>query len=382
MFGFDKKHVLLFCIIALIVFTFYCIIRLHYLKQKFYDISVIPRTTNYNVISYINNIQSKDKITDMPGCSGVIDDNDSVKTIIDAKYNDCKSAYSDYLKNNKDINNKYGKNKSLIEICPVTCNSNVYVTCEQLLLNKFTDNANILDGVTSDINTSINTRLNDRYKLMSDVQISMDPFLYSKDQNDFNINMFVNDQVAKYPSEVLGLVNNYYQDRYHSGNIESFTGSISVSTYIVDPVLEKTFLGTYKAIKGQFLALDDLTITIGNDTISPQTTKKTNKINNSNPNFLLTVSNSNNLTLTYNIDKLDNYKSMKSAIQIVLSNMKIISQPKNIDNVQQLLSILGVTSPTSLILVNDQFTSSEGVLHKNFKLLNDNLDTILVLQKV
>jgi hypothetical protein len=378
MFGFDKKHVLLFCIISLVLFTFYCIIRLHYLKQKFYDISVIPGTTKYNVISYINNIESKSKLTDMPGCSSVYDDDIAVR---DIGYNNCQTAYSDYLKNNYDVNNNYGLSKALIDICPVTCKSDAYVSCVKLLLNKFTDNANILDGVTADVNTSINTRLDDRNKMLNDIQDSMAPFIYSKDQNEFNINMIVNDQVAKYPSEVLGLVNNYYQDRYKSGNVESFTDNISVSTYIVDPVLENTFLGTYKALKGQFLSLDDLTITIGHDTNSTQPTKNSTIISKQ-PNFILTVSNSNNLKLTYTIDKLDNYKSMKSAIQMVLSNMTIVSQPKNTDNVQQLLSILGVTSPTSLIMVNDQFTSSEGVLHKNFKLLNDNLDTILVLQKV
>lgn len=378
MFGFDKKHVLLFCIIALVLFTFYCIIRLHYLKQKFSNISVIPRTTKYNVISYINDIQAKNKLTDMPGCSSLYDDDIAVR---DIGYNNCQTAYSDYLKNNYDVNNNYGLNKSLIDICPVTCKSDKYVSCVKLLLNKFTDNANILNGVTADVNTSINTRLNDRNKLLNDVQVSMAPFMYSKDQNDFNINMLINDQVAKYPSEILGLVNNYYQDRYQSGNVESFIDNISVSKYIVDPVLEKTFLGTYKALKGQFLSLDDLTITIGHDTSSTQPTKNSTTIGKHSE-FLLTVSNSNNLTLTYNIDKLDNYKTMKSAIQMVLSNMTIVSQPKNTDNVQQLLSILGVTTPTSLIMVNDQFTSSEGVLHKNFKLLNDNLDTILVLQKV
>ena len=74
----NKQYFILFWIIALILFTFYCIFRLKYITEKYYDIPVssVPLTTvPKDIISYINNIQLKNKITDTPDCEGVYDDN-------------------------------------------------------------------------------------------------------------------------------------------------------------------------------------------------------------------------------------------------------------------------------------------------------------------
>ena len=61
------------------------------------------------------------------------------------------------------------------------------------------------------------------------------------------------------------------------------------------------------------------------------------------------------------------------------------SNSDNISNSQtimQLLSTLGIRAPTQLILTYEEFTSNENILHKTYKLINDNLDTILVLNKI
>ena len=53
----DKNHIILFWIIGLILFTFYCIFRIKHIREKYDDIqySTKPNT----IIAYINNIQSK-----------------------------------------------------------------------------------------------------------------------------------------------------------------------------------------------------------------------------------------------------------------------------------------------------------------------------------
>jgi hypothetical protein len=44
--------------------------------------------------------------------------------------------------------------------------------------------------------------------------------------------------------------------------------------------------------------------------------------------------------------------------------------------------MLGINSPSTLIMVFEEYTSTENIKHKSFKLVNDNLDTILVLEKL
>ena len=111
----SNEYIILIWIIGLILFTFYCVFRLKYISDKHINNNKInnnkinnnkhinekyeniPYLTNpNNIISYINNIQSQDKITDVPGCETVYDDNYKVK-ILNPKYNNCNMAYVDYL---------------------------------------------------------------------------------------------------------------------------------------------------------------------------------------------------------------------------------------------------------------------------------------------
>jgi hypothetical protein len=110
--------------------------------------------------------------------------------------------------------------------------------------------------------SSINKRLDNRTHILDNIDIVMNPFIYSKEQNDFNTNMLINNQIATYPYKRLGLVDTYYQDRYKSGiGIEPFQDKISNKkrihekfTNIVEPDIIRNFFGKYKAVSGQFLA--------------------------------------------------------------------------------------------------------------------------------
>ena len=91
------------------------------------------------------------------------------------------------------------------------------------------------------------------------------------------------------------------------------------------------------------------------------------------------------MSIIYNIVTIDNYKSLPNAIKIVISSSNIISNTNDSGNsktILQLLSTLGITPPTQLIMTYEEYKSTEGVLHKTYKLVNDNLDTIVILKKV
>ena len=386
------KHIILIWIIILILFTFYCIIRMGYLREK-YD-NVLLKTTQPNIISYINNIQAQNDITDMPGCTDVYDDNFAVQAL---GYNTCQNAYADYLAKNLDVKSKYGQTKSLADICPVSAKTEKYSQCLQALMSTFTDNANILDTITSDMNTSINKRISDRNTDISGIENAFSPLLYSKEQVEFNNNMQTNGQIPKYHDDKLGFVNKYYSDRYRGG-FEGFSNSLSsetsvpsnLSPLIVDPLLVKNFFGTYQIVKGQFISLNNATITLGYDTSNSLTPAITvNNITNVlPPKILLTINDNVSLQITYTVNYLENYKALPNAVKLNLIDKNVINtnqnqfqsqQDKSII-VQQLLSLLGINIPARLIMTYEEVTSPENKKYRHYKIVNDNLDTILVLK--
>ena len=407
MFSIKTNYIILIWIIILILFTFFCVFRLGYMREKYYDVSqYLQKTTQPNIISYINNIQSKTDITDMPGCTDMYDDNFTVQSL---GYNDCQAAYSDYLAKNLDTTNKYGLPQSLIEICPVSSKSEKYSQCLQSLMSTFTDNANILDTITSDMNTSINKRVVDRNTAITGIETAINPFIYSKSQADFNNNMKMNGQFAKYKDDTLGLVNSYYQNRYKSGK-EGFANVLStvpasssstpsqtlsnLSTLVLDSQLIDNFFGVYQAVKGQFISLDNLKISLGYDTSNQSNPNSLNTITINNitevipPEIVLTIDNG-NLIINYTVNNLENYNALSNAIKLNLTEKNIIAdtsqfqyqQEKSII-VQQLLTILGINVPARIIMTYEDFTSTENIKHRSYKLVNDNLDTILVLEKI
>ena len=400
------KYIILFWIIILILFTFYCIFRLKYLKEKYDNTQVIKNIpdSNYPIINYINRIVKQDKITDLteyPECKNIYDDNIKVQSM---GYSNCQSAYSDYITKKFDPNNKYGQTKSLADLCPISAKSKMYTQCMTLLLDKYTNNANMVDSISNDMTKSINKRLQDRSNVLDNVQNNLNPLIFNKDQNDFNNYMQKEKSVAKYNADVLGLVNTYYKDRYQDGlglnnDTEGFVASTPV--YIIDPAIEKLFFGNFKPINGQFLALDDLIISLGYDVTNTSNSVNTNpalpsqtlpnpsqgqtsKLNQIN-NIILTLNSiSNNLYIIYYIVSIDNYKNIPNAVRMIISKNNVISdsESSNSKTLMKLLSTLGIKTPTQLIITYEEFTSTEKKLHKTYKLVNDNLDTILVLNKI
>ena len=409
------KYIILFWIIILILFTFFCINRLKYLKEK-YD--TMP------IITYINNVQTQNKITDLtdpPQCKNLFDDNIKVQSL---GYSNCENAYSDYITKGYDINNKFGQPNSLADLCPVSTKSELYKKCITSLLKKFTNTTNMVDNINIDMTKSINERLKYRSGVLNDVQNELNPLIYNKNHSDFNDYMKSNNSVGKYKDDTLILVKNYYQDRYNGGlgfkesktegskPIEGFVGNTSV--YTVKPAIKKLFFGYYKPINGQFIAFNDLIISIIQDNTAvptlfippvqtepsetdtdptptaPSPSSTSSETDTDKPkkktNIMLSInSNSNNLNVIYDVVSIDNYNALPNAIKMFISNQNIISNTNDSGNSQtilQLLNTLGLRSPTQLIMIYDEFKSSENILHKTYKLVNDNLDTILLLNKM
>lgn len=416
----NKQYIIFIWIILLIIFTFYCIFRIKYINEKYYDIPLTNPTQPSNVFSYIKNIQTHNKITDIPSCENVYDDNIGIN---DLGYNSCKLAYTDYFNKNYDVNNKYGMKKSLADICPVTAKTEKYNTCLNFLLNKFTDSNTILDNINNDMNTSINKRIQDRSNILNDTlhSNSIKTFLFNKEQIDFNNNLVLNGQITNYPDERLGLVNNYYKNKYISYS-ENFTN-------LIDSFIEKKYFGNYIPVKGQFIAINDLILSISynissevSNTIMPNnilptfessntnmptttmattdttTTAPSNTIMSSTDSSILpsesnikainlttkpvifTIQND-DLTIVYDIVNIDYYNT-KKAIKLILNNKQIVKQ-NNINNTNELLlSTLGLYDITEIIIVENTFKSTEGIIHTTYKLVNDKLSTILILTKL
>ena len=406
MMNISNEYIILIWIIGLVLFTFYCVFRLKYISEKYADIQIPYSTRPNNIISYINKIQSEDKILDIPGCETMYDDNYRIKGL---GYNNCNEGYIDYLKNNYDVNKKYDGINSLANVCPVTAKSAKYSECLKLLLNKFTNNASILENINKEMGESINKRLETRNINLYNTELALNSFINSKELTEFNNNMLINNQIPKYNDDKLRLVDNYYQDKYRDG-IEQFTSqknnnnnnnynnnynlSNDKFTNIVDPDIETKYFGKYKPIRGQFLALDDLIISIEYDNVN---NSKNNNNNNATKNKLnnetdetydiidkpviFTISN-NDLFIVYQVYKIDMYKLRKNAVTLILKDKRVINQTNDTSVIEPLLHILGLYTPASITIVFDESVSTEGITHTMYKLVNANFDTILVLEKL
>ena len=213
--------------------------------------------------------------------------------------------------------------------------------------------------------------------------------------------MQMNGQIPKYQDDKLLLVNQYYANRYRGG-FEGFNNNILLAYYsgssvpsnlaplILDPLLIKNFFGIYKIVKGQFTSLNNTTISLGYDTSNSLTSSIT--VNNitevSPPEILLTIDNI-SLQITYKVNYLENYKALPNAIKLNLTDKNVVvdtnqfqSQQDKSIIVQQLLSTLGINVPSRLIMTYEDDISSENITHRHYKIVNDNLDTILVLNKM
>ena len=395
----QTKYLILIWIVILVIFTFYCIYRLSKMSQatitnRFDNINQPPPplTTSQNIIDYITTEQGKDKIIDIPECQNVYDDNVAVRSL---GYNNCSSAYADYYNRNLDINSKYGNAKTLAEICPVSTKSDAYMNCMQKLLDKFNTNATILDKINIDMTSVLNKRLTERSDILNNVEIAMNPYLYNKDQVGFHNNMTIGEPINPTPDQVLENVNNYYESKYgiskslfsnvppsplsspQSVLMEHFVSDLEI--YKIDPYIEMMFFGAYTPIKGQFLAFNNLTIILNYDLSDENTdtsTKTTKRV------LLTIIDNNTNAQIIYRVINIDFYLQYKNIIKIDLFDQTINSnQPNDTQSLQQLLKTLGITVPNRLIMSVDEFTSTENITRKTYKLMNSSNDTIMIMEK-
>ena len=436
----NRNYIIFFWIICLILFTFYCVFRLKYLsdntrtntntskniQEKLVDITLpapvitaytgddlvtipalttVPKTTQVSdFITYVENIQAKDKISDMLNCDTLFDDNLKVREL---GYRYCGEAYADYLDKNYDVNKKYGNPYTLAEICPIASKTPEYNKCLQLLLTKFTDGVHLVDNVNTDMTHSINKRLNVRTDELHKLQTSLNPFLLSKVQTNFDSSLMKTGQVGKTTDDKLNLVNKYYQDKYQGG-IEKFTNNDNDNNTppetfanIILPDIEKLFFGKYKPVRGQFEHLADLIFTLEYD--DSDIGDRTNIIENvstptsgaqskditltdlsplsveKNVRAIIFTLKNNDIYIVYSVSSLDIIG--KTAIKLLLNNKNIIYQSSPTNIVEPLLKNLGLYLPTIISLVFDPYTSTEKIKHDTYRLVNDNLDTILVLEK-
>ena len=385
---------ILIWVIVLILFTFFCVYRLSGMTprptqfnvqnneqlpiNKFANIDDInPQPTSDNIMTYIENIQKADSLKNTPGCNTIYDDNIAIRSL---GYNNCESANADY---------KYGYPKSLSELCPVTTKSEAYMNCMRNLLNKFNQNANILDKINTDMTSILNKRLNNRSDVLNNIEIAMNPYLFNNEQVNFNNSMTLGEPLNPTPDQILNNVNNYYQSKYGfsksvfnnipSKSIENFASDLEI--YNIDPYIQTYFFGVYTPIKGQYLAFNNLAITldydIGQEIVNTGTTNVVNKV------LLTIVDNNTNAQIVYRVINIDYYLQYKNVIKIDLFDQIINSaQPSDTQSLLQLLTTLGITVPSRLIMTLDEFTSSENITRQTYKLLNTNMSTIMVLEKL
>jgi hypothetical protein len=181
-----------------------------------------------------------------------------------------------------------------------------------------------------------------------------------------------------------------------NGIIEGFSSvSITVAPYIVS-----NFFGRYSSVKGQYLAFDNLQVSLdfmdnlSTTTTVPITTEESSnqglglgsgsgsEPSNAGKVFLTINDISTNGQIIYDIGNVDYYENVKNAIVL-----NITGQTTNVvnagddQNLRQLLVLLGISVPTKLVIMLEQTVSDAGVGRWTYKLMNLNMDTIMVLKK-
>lgn len=406
------KHLILLWIIILIGFIYYCIYRqintTSYTNSHLKFDNIPPNqpippmnatsNTAANIFSYLNDVSQHDKITDVPGCDSVFDDNIGVRSL---GYNSCSTAFTDYFNKNLDPNNNYGQSKTLSDLCPISTKSPKYMDCLEKLLNKFTANQQMSSDINQDITNIINQRIQKRNNILAGIEVDMSPYLNNADLQEFRNNNITSLPENITPDEKLRLINNYYKSKFGSGGISAFinihpenehftvnptrttTQSQSdIQSDSIDPYIKTNFFGYYVPIKGQFMAFNNLTVSIGFDT-TPQNQSSQQSSQQQPPRIVLNiVDNDSKAMITYKISSIDYYNAMINVLKIEIESQIIkTNQPNDSQALQQLLMIMGLTPPSRVFLSMEKITSTEGKDHFMYKLLNIGMDTIMVMNK-
>lgn len=424
------KYIILFWIIALILFTFYCIFRLWYLgapargMDKF-DNSGSVGTTNPNAIQYADNLLAKDQITDVPACANTFDDNYGVRAL---GYRSCNDAYADYIVKGLDTSKNYGATKSVDDYCPVTTKSPEYMQCMATLLEKYNSNANMLQGATNDMSALVNKRLQDRSNILNDIQLDVASYTNSKQIQDFELDAGLLGTANQTSNDKLYKASQYFNDKYGSSvsvfantnvlansvfanvpshpnnstsnstrnnNIKNgFTGIIEGFTSVsitVEPYIVSNFFGNYSPIKGQYLAFDNLQVSLNfmdnnmtTTTTVPNATEESSKQGPSNSgavSLVITDVNTNG-QIIYDIGNVDYYENAKNVIELNISGQTVnVVNAGDDQPLRQLLVLLGISAPTKLVIMLEKIVSDAGVERWTYKLMNLNMDTVMVMKK-
>ena len=433
------KYIILCWILLLIVFTYFCIYRLslysnsnsnsnstnkQYISNNFNNVQASQTQYMLNkipIINYIDNIIKNNKINDMVTCSNIYDDDYAVRVL---GYNNCKTANADYLMRNMDTTQKFGNAKSLSQLCPVSTNSDKYITCMKQLLTKFSNNVEIVNTINTDMTSSINDRINARALYLDNIENNLsDNLPHSINNTINNLGLQTNNNHIPYYNTIADNAINYYQLKNNfsksifdnisksptitslsptitslspvspvsTASTESSLIPIDITNFNID--IAKKFFGYYIPVKGQFLAFNDLSIMLKfkklNLTIPkfPKNNIKNNfNINDSNPtyNLLLTIrDNTTNNKILYNVINLKYYLQYKTIIEIdILNSVSISVENNSLSILQKLLSTLGIKMPCKLLLAESIMSSTENIKHTTYKLLNSNMQSIIILNKI
>ncbi len=313
-----------------------------------------PVKTNYSVIDYANDLETENNITSIPECSTMYDDNILVKNI---GYENCTSAYSDYIHKNLDPTENYDYNKSLEEMCPITTRSPKYINCMKALYGKFNQANTMLGVIGNDVSDIINQRLTDRQNIINDLNtnlvnnITKDiPITPTKYANTLNYNLLDNikyseDRNIPFKTEQKKTVENFENP--------TITSAINLA---ID------FLGSYKLLKGQFIILSDIKLNLS--------------INE------LIVVKDNEVLAVLGVKKILGAKDYPDTIEIVLNSLDIKTDINTWLPIQNIFKTLGIETPCVLYLTLDKYITTENNEYKMYRLFNDSHDTIMYLEKI
>jgi hypothetical protein len=400
-------------LVLLTIFTLWCIYKL-YKNYRLPDLrrfeNVQPISTGKTVLGYLDDVKVHDKITDVSGCENIYDDNVRVREL---GYNSCANAFADYLNNNLDPEQKYGSARSLSEICPVSTKSPKYMDCMMKLINKFDANSNILENVNGEMNNIINSRLMYRSSVLNNIGIDMNTYLNSDIQREFNNMQLLRDNNLNATlDEQLKNANTFYSDRAgisvnvfkdipanipsssirtnYSANsvIESFENNLVVTD--VDPYIQDVFFGDYTAIPGQYLAFNNLMITLDYDRTNDipveqenQTNQTINKPKSPKKIILKIMDLNNDAYIIYTVNNINTVEAKQNLIQLTLFDEKITTNtPGDSTAMFQLLQLLGINKSNRIRLEADEFTSTEKIIHRPYKIMDFYNNTILMMNKV
>jgi hypothetical protein len=404
--------------VLLTVFTLWCIYNL-YKNYKLPDLRKFenippPSPTSQTIISYLDNLKAHNKIIDVKGCENVYDDNVRVREL---GYNSCGNAYADYLNNNLDPEQKYGNAKSLSEVCPVSTKSEQYMDCMMKLITKFDTNSNILENVNGEMTNIINSRLINRSSVLNNIGIDMNAYLNSDIQREFNNMQLLRDNNLNATlDEQLKNANVFYSDRAGisvnvfkdipanipsssiqvKNTIESFENNLTVID--VDPYIKDVFFGDYKAVPGQYLAFNNLLVTLDyektnqpnqpnppNPPIQPnQADNQTMNKKESPKKIILKILDLNNdANVVYTVNNINTVEGKRNMIQLTLFDEKVITNTQGDSKTMfQLLQLLGDNKSNRIRIEADEFTSTEKIVHKTYKIMDYYNNTIMIMNKV